>query len=394
MSRHFKVIHERNLSLKETVLRRRRVTSTTFWALRDVDLDIAPGESVGIMGRNGAGKSTMLKLVARILAPSAGTIETAGTIASMLELGAGFHPDFTGRENVFLNAAVLGIGRREIAERFDDIVAFAELEEFIDAPVRTYSSGMQLRLAFAVASHVRSDIMLLDEVFAVGDESFQRKCLGRMYDFRRHGGTILFVSHDAGSVERLCDRVLLIERGEIVGDGPPTEVISDYHRRLSADTGGGTTEGGDDRITGSGEVEISDCRVVDAAGRPTESLLSGDPCAVEIDYSVIEAVPGIRATVSITGVDGTPVYSLSLGADAERPLQSAGEATIRFVIPELRLHEGRFAVGVQLGSPDETTVYRGLAGWREFSVFPRGRGSGLVDLDARWEIVERARQSI
>ena len=175
VSRKFRIIHERNGTLKEALLRRRRTHYTELWALRDVDLDVAPGEALGVIGQNGAGKSTLLKLVAGILPPQSGTVETAGSVASMLELGAGFHPDFTGRENVYMNGAVLGLSERSIDARLDEIIGFAELADFIDMPVKTYSSGMLMRLAFSVASHVNPDILLLDEVLAVGDEAFQRK---------------------------------------------------------------------------------------------------------------------------------------------------------------------------------------------------------------------------
>ena len=213
VSRTFRVLHERNLTLKETLLRRRRTAATELWAVRDVDFDVAPGEAVGVVGQNGSGKSTLLKLLAGILPPQAGTVEIGGTVASMLELGAGFHPDFTGRENVYMNASIHGLSDGEVDAQLDDIVAFAELEDFIDMPVRTYSSGMSMRLAFAVASHVNPDVLLLDEVLAVGDEAFQRKCFGRIFDFRRRGGTLVFVSHDPAAVERVCDRAVLLVGG-------------------------------------------------------------------------------------------------------------------------------------------------------------------------------------
>ncbi len=236
VSRRYRVVSDRNLTLKEMILRRGgRTRGTEFWALRDVDLTIEPGESVGLVGRNGSGKSTLLKLLAGIMEPTEGTVAAAGTIASMLELGAGFHPDFSGRENLHLNASILGIPEREIEERFDEIVYFAELSDFIDAPVRTYSSGMQMRLAFSVASHVRAEIMLLDEVFAVGDEAFQLKCHGRMHEFRRHGGTLIFVSHDASAIESMCDRVVLLEAGRVaLPTARRATVMPRYHRLLAS----------------------------------------------------------------------------------------------------------------------------------------------------------------
>jgi ABC-type polysaccharide/polyol phosphate transport system ATPase subunit len=236
VSRSFRIFHERNLTLKETLLRSRRAAFTEFWALRDVDLDIRPGEAVGIIGENGAGKSSLLKVVAGIIPPQTGTVETGGSVASMLELGAGFHPDFTGRENVYMNGAIHGLSEADVADRIDEIIAFAELADFIEMPVKTYSSGMYMRLAFAIASHVNPDILLLDEVLAVGDEAFQRKCMGRIFNYRRAGGTLLFVSHDAASVERVCDRAILLIGGRVVNDGPPMDVLNAYHRRLARPT--------------------------------------------------------------------------------------------------------------------------------------------------------------
>ena len=190
VARRYRLVHQRNRTLKETALRRKRVDASEVWALRGVDLHVKPGEAVGVIGRNGSGKSTLLKLAAGIMPPNGGEVAIGGRVASMLELGAGFHPDFSGRENVFMNGTILGLSDREIEERFDDIVRFSELGEFVEQPVRTYSSGMYMRLAFSVASHVDPDVLLLDEVLAVGDEAFQRKCLGRMFEFRRRGGTL------------------------------------------------------------------------------------------------------------------------------------------------------------------------------------------------------------
>ena len=216
------------------LIKRQRVAKRELWALRDVDIDVLPGESFGIVGQNGSGKSTLLKLIAGIYPPSEGDIRIDGRIGSLLEVGAGFHPDFSGIENVYLNAAVFGIKREYIDEHLDEIIAFAELEDFADQAVKTYSSGMYLRLGFSVAMHIQPDILLLDEVLAVGDEAFQQKCQGRIWDYKRAGGTIVFVSHDPTSVERLCDRAMLLEKGRVVESGTPEEVLRTYHRHLAS----------------------------------------------------------------------------------------------------------------------------------------------------------------
>jgi ABC-type polysaccharide/polyol phosphate transport system ATPase subunit len=399
-ARSFRILRERNATLKETVLRRRRTRYTEFMALRGVDLAIDPGEAVGLVGRNGSGKSTLLKLIAGIVAPSAGRVRTEGTVASMLELGAGFHPDFSGRENLFLNAAILGFSEREVRERFDQIVDFAELEDFIDNPVRTYSSGMQLRLAFAVASHVRADIMLLDEVFAVGDEAFQRKCMGRMSDFRHSGGTLVFVSHDPSAVERICDRAVLLEAGLITADGNVQDVLAGYHRLLAEESRRGpvtartaeaaeaATARSEERAErwGNGAVEILALRLVDGRGRAVDAFSSGDPMTIEIDFAVREPVPFPNFGIAVHSVEGVHCYGTNMAREeweADRPPDTG---TARFVIPALHLHEGRFAITVAATSQDEREVYDWRERWVEFSVFAQSRGLGLVDLGGRWEL--------
>jgi lipopolysaccharide transport system ATP-binding protein len=231
VSKRFVLQHHKARSFQELVVNlahRRNGSREEFWALRDVSLSVAPGETLGIIGENGSGKSTLLKLISGILEPTAGRVRVEGKVSALIELGAGFHPDLTGRENIYLNGAILGLGRREMARRFDEIVAFAELERFIDTPVKHYSSGMYMRLGFAVAISVDPDILIVDEVLTVGDEAFQRKCLERIADLRRRGTTVIFVSHVLGLVERLCDRAVWLERGVIRAQGDARAVVRDY----------------------------------------------------------------------------------------------------------------------------------------------------------------------
>src|SRR5262245_22227711 len=233
VGRRFRVNPHRNLTLKEAIIRPEMRRTEEIWALRNVALEIEPGASVGFIGRNGSGKTTLLRLIAGIFSPTEGRLEVGGSVGSLPELGAGFHPDFTGRENIFLSGAIYGLKRSYVRDRFDEIVSFAELESFIDFPVRTYSSGMHMRLGFAIAVHVNADILLLDEVFAVGDEAFQRKCIGKILDFKERGGTVCFVSHSAAAVERLCERALLLSHGRVDFDGPASEAITRYHKSLA-----------------------------------------------------------------------------------------------------------------------------------------------------------------
>ncbi|MDQ3085229.1 MAG: ABC transporter ATP-binding protein, partial [Actinomycetota bacterium] len=265
VSRRFR-IHARDArTLKDLFVQRGQTESTDVWALRDVSLDVARGEAVGLIGRNGSGKTTLLRIVARIIKPTAGRVRAEGRIGSLLELGAGFHPDFTGRENVFLNGAIYGLRRTDIRQRFDEIVAFAELEHAIDRPVRTYSSGMTVRLGFAIAAFLDADVLLLDEVFAVGDESFQRKCFGRIARFKQEGGTIVFVSHDASAVERLCERAVLLDSGRVAFDGPTREAIARYRRTLADDIDP-AERGAGLREWGSGEATIASAQLVGQEG--------------------------------------------------------------------------------------------------------------------------------
>ncbi len=265
VSRRFRVHARETRTLKDLVVARGRTGGEDVWALRDVSAEIEPGEAVGLVGRNGSGKSTLLRVLAGIIKPTTGSIRVEGRIGSLLELGAGFHPDFSGRENVYLNGSIQGLRRAEIRERFDEIVAFAELEHAIDRPVRTYSSGMAMRLGFAIAAFLRADVLLLDEVFAVGDENFQRKCFGVIAAFKAQGGTILFVSHDAQAVERLCERSILLAAGEKAYDGPTHEAIARY-RRLLADELDPAERAGGLREWGTGEAEIGGARLLDADG--------------------------------------------------------------------------------------------------------------------------------
>ena len=389
VSRHFRVIHDRNLTLKETMLRRRRTTATEKWALREVDLDVEPGQAIGIIGQNGSGKSTLLKMLAGIIPPQAGTVEIGGTVASMLELGAGFHPDFTGRENVYMNAAIHGLSEREVNDRFEEIVDFAELQEFIDMPVRTYSSGMSMRLAFSISSHVHPDVLLLDEVLAVGDEAFQRKCFGRIFEFRRTGGTLVFVSHDPASVERVCDRAVLLVDGRIVDDGSTADVLATYHRRLASDgrvdEPEDQAEDEDPRVWGNREVVIRNSRLIGNDG-PTDRFMAGEPLTIEMEVEAAHPVQTPIFGISINSVDGPLFFGTNTRLDElEIPGIEKG-AVVRFTIPSLPLHDGRFTVQMAVVSFDESVVYHWLDRWLEFSVFPKVTGIGPVDMSGGWTV--------
>ena len=288
-SRRFRVNPQQVRTLKELLLVRGRSRATDVWALQSVSLAVEPGEAVGLIGRNGSGKTTLLRLIAGIVKPTAGLVGAGGRVASLLELGAGFHPDFTGRENVYLNGSIHGLKRAQIRARMDEIVSFAELERFIDLPVRTYSSGMYMRLGFAVAAHIEADTLLLDEVFAVGDEEFQRKCFAKIFEFKQRGGTIVFVSHDASSVERLCQRAVLLRDGQVELDGSTQEAIARYHKLLADERDPAESAAGL-REYGSGEARIVDARLLGPEGEERQQLVSGEPLTVELRIDAREAL--------------------------------------------------------------------------------------------------------
>lgn len=236
VSKKFRIYHEKNVNFKYAVIDlvkgKKSSKYDEFWALKNININIKNGETVGLIGVNGSGKSTLLKLIGKILYPNTGYIKTTGKIATLIELGAGFHPELTGRENIYINASILGFSKGEIDERFDEIIDFSGLEKFINNPIKSFSSGMYLRLGFAVAINVNPDILLTDEILAVGDENFQKKCFKRIEEFKKKGKTIVYVSHDLGSVEMICDRVFLLDNGELVSEGKPVDVISEYHKLL------------------------------------------------------------------------------------------------------------------------------------------------------------------
>ncbi|MDQ3823979.1 MAG: ABC transporter ATP-binding protein, partial [Actinomycetota bacterium] len=300
VSRRFRVYPREGRTLKELVLARGRLSAEDVVALHDVSLGVEPGSAIGLIGRNGSGKTTLLRLVSGIIKPTSGRVAVGGRVGSLLELGAGFHPDFTGRENVYLNGAIHGLRRAYVREQLDEIVSFAGLERFIDLPVRTYSSGMYMRLGFAVAAHLDADVLLLDEVFAVGDEAFQRKCFGKIFQFKQRGGTIVFVSHDAIAVERLCERSVLLRGGTVDFDGPTRDAIVRYHAQL-ADERDPDERGAGLREWGSGEATVAGVRVVGPEGEPREQFLGGEPFALELRLAARAPLPPPRLSYEIRG---------------------------------------------------------------------------------------------
>jgi len=388
VSRRFR-IHARDArTLKDLFVQRGRTEATDVWALREVSLDVARGEAVGLIGRNGSGKTTLLRIVAGIIKPTAGRVRAEGRIGSLLELGAGFHPDFTGRENVFLNGAIYGLRRADIRQRFDEIVAFAELEHAIDRPVRTYSSGMTVRLGFAIAAFLDADVLLLDEVFAVGDESFQRKCFGRIARFKQEGGTIVFVSHDASAVERLCERAVLLVSGGVAFDGRTREAITRYRRTLADDIDP-AERGAGLREWGSGEATIASAALVGKEGAERLQFLSGEPFALRVAVSATDGVPPPRLQLEVRDDAGTLVAGQAVDLGALGWAAGNGERGVRFEIGSLPLADGRFHLRLGLTDESGEHLYHQLDDALAFVVYPGGEERGFVRFAGSWALEEK-----
>ena len=379
VSKKFRLYKEKPSSLKARLISA-RMRAEDFWALRDVSFDIEPGQSVGLIGPNGSGKTTLLKMIAGILRPTAGSVVTRGRIAALLELGAGFHPELTGRENVYLNAAFLGLSRKETDAVYDDIVDFAELPDFMDNQVKFYSSGMLVRLGFAVAVHVDPAILLVDEVLAVGDEAFQQKCFGKIGDFKRGGGTIVFVSHDPVAVERVCDEAVLLDHGRSIERGPAGDVVRAYHRRLvsashdSADSRDGRA---------GGPSRVHEVRAVAGDGTVRDRFSEGEPVALEVWLYAEDGLDEGRVTLGLRDSGDRRLGSQTAESVRLRPGQLE---RLRLHFPGLPLREGRFYVDVSLENGDGTQLDHADRAL-ELSVFGQDPGGdGAIRLGGTWEL--------
>jgi ABC-2 type transport system ATP-binding protein/lipopolysaccharide transport system ATP-binding protein len=316
-----------------------------LWSLRDVSFTVPDGEALGIVGRNGAGKSTVLKILAGITSPTRGASRTRGRVAALLEVGTGFHPELTGRENVYLNGAILGMSRRDLTRRFDEIVAFAGTERFLDTPIKRYSSGMQLRLAFAVAAHLEPDVLVVDEVLAVGDAEFQRKCIGRMAEAEQEGRTVVFVSHDLETLMRLCRRGMWLDGGRVRESGPSEHIVRSY---LAS---GLTTAASGGALVRSGPLTVTAVRVIGANGTEGSALLRDDPFTIRVEFEVASEVPGLDIALYMTTPGGVRVLDEAL---SDHGLQrfTPGAYCAEMSVPPV-LNFGDFSVGVWMGTAQE-----------------------------------------
>lgn len=383
VSKRFRLYSERNQSLKATLLRAGRARYEEFWALRDVSLEIREGLTYGIVGENGSGKSTLLKCMARILRPDRGQIRTRGKVAALLELGSGFHPELSGRENVFLNGSILGLSRRQLTARFDEIVAFAGIERFIDQPVKNYSSGMYVRLGFSVATHIDPDVLLVDEVLAVGDAPFQRKCFEKFADLRRAGKTVVIVSHASESMRTMCDEVAWLEDGRVHAVGRPEDVVDEYVDQGHEDRQ--ETEVAKSRW-GSGEARLERVELLDAGGAVVSHPRTGDAVTVRLRFRAEEPVSKPVFGLAIETLDGTWLWAHHTRDAGFVPDEIRGRGTVELHVPRLMLQPGTYDLSASINDYTTTHTFDYLRRCVRFDVEhgqPRESG-GYLALDGRW----------
>jgi lipopolysaccharide transport system ATP-binding protein len=375
----------------------KRRESSEFWALRDIALEVRRGEVLGIIGGNGAGKSTLLKVLSRITEPTEGWAEIRGRVASLLEVGTGFHPELTGRENIFLNGSILGMRRHEIAAKFDEIVAFAEVERFVDTAVKHYSSGMYLRLAFAVAAHLEPEILMVDEVLAVGDAAFQQKCLGKMRDVVRGGRTILFVSHNMAAVRELCARALVIDAGRVAHSGFVDEAVAHYVQRTAAGMVNGAKEAKMPDHQGSGRGHILEVGVCDSHGRPMRAIGIGEPFEIFYEVELNQASAPLVAGAEISTTNGTPLLNLRSDAQGVVFPVNRDQRRLRFSIgvPGLPLFPGQYRLdawfGERMGERIDHVASALVLEFQSMGLLASERmiqpGRGLLLVDCEWSAI-------
>src|SRR3954451_310023 len=358
--------------------------SREVWALRGVDLSVPAGATLGIGGRNGAGKSTLLKILSRITDPTEGRSRVRGKVGSLLEVGTGFHPELSGRENIFLNAAILGMPRSVVARRLDDIVAFSGVERFLDTPVKRYSSGMYLRLAFAVAAHIDADVLLVDEVLAVGDAEFQRRCLGTMETIGNSGRTVVFVSHNLDAVTRLCSTALWLDAGRVRAVGPTAQVVDAY--LLDATPDAGSRVFVDDPAL---PVALTSLRMLGPTGAATGRVRSDEQVTVEVTVVLRERIPGLDLAVSVETTGGTRLLDESVSDTSATGttslLNAPGQYVVSLSLPSL-LMPGEYVVNVLIGTTYETFVWEHSAGWLRLEGSHKGRSDRLISSQGTWTV--------
>lgn len=435
IQKKFKVYHDKGSSLKEKVLFKNRNYYEERWVLKGVSFDIKKGEAIGLIGHNGCGKSTLLKLLTKIIYPDSGTINMNGRVSSLIELGAGFHPDMSGRENIYTNASIFGLTKKEIDRRLDTIIKFSELEEFIDNPVRTYSSGMYMRLAFSVAINVDADILLIDEILAVGDANFQAKCFNKLRELKSSGTTIVIVTHDTGTVQRFCDKVIWLNDGVIVGFGKSIEIVDKYlsymnekfleninneniHSEDIVDNQNESDKDNEDDLSidyqdseedfekennedtnceveehidttknrfGLKYIEIRKAYMKNKLGENSNIFKAGEPLSIEIYYKVNKKLEEYVFGMGFYDMDDNLIYGNNIQLDNIKYYHSKTEGKITFYIPELPLLSGRYKLNVAVVDVDNTPMDF-FRDYMHFDVVSSDKSVGMVSIKHEWII--------
>lgn len=391
VSKKFRWHRDRRHSLKERFVRGRPRLLDEFWALKDISFEIPAGTTFGLIGHNGSGKSTLLKLLAGIHRPTTGTIITDGRISALIELGAGFHPELTGRENVYLNGAILGLSRRQLEVAMDEIIEFAGIGEFVDVPVKVYSSGMYVRLGFSIAVMVDPDILVVDEIVAVGDEEFQRKCFDYLHELRRRGTTIVLVSHALGVVESLCDQALWLDHGELRSIGEARRVVKDYLDAVNeGEAQAAAADAADSSLAGrahlgTGEIRITRLEYLDAGGEARSVLVSGEPATFRLHYEASEPVAEPVFGLGFVHESGATVAGPNSGSSGPVASVIHGQGHVDFHVPVLTFQPGAFEVTTAVVHKGHLYDYAD----RAFELRVRGAGTdepGLVRLAGTWSV--------
>lgn len=383
ISKIFKIYHDRPLTLKEKILKLRSSRYTPFYALRDISFTVKKGEALALIGHNGCGKSTMLSIIAGILYPDTGTVNVQGRISSLIELGAGFHPDFTGRENIYTNAAIFGLSRKQTEKQMDSIIEFSELKEFIDNPIRTYSSGMYMKLAFSVAVHINPDVLLIDEILAVGDSNFQKKCFDKMMQFKASNATIILVTHNTSAVERICDRAIWINEGVIAKEGVPNEVIAAYNSemdaRYRATLALSNPKQEEEKIEEDAPISVESIKMFNSASEENYTFKTGEKVTIELTYSYKKKIEKPEMEITFYSSDGksifetkTPIKNYKLKCDNK----------MIFSVEKFNLLGGSYKV--QAAPVIDTVRGSGLKQC-SFSMISPERHSGIIMLDYNWQ---------
>ena len=389
----FRVYRDRGNTLKERLLFAGRRRYEEHWVLNGISFQVKKGEAVGLVGENGCGKSTTLKMLTRILYPDEGSIQIKGRVSSLIELGAGFHPDLSGRENIYTNASIFGLSRKEIDERLETIIAFSELEEFIDDPVRTYSSGMYMRLAFAVAINVDADILLIDEILAVGDAAFQAKCFRKLQEIKGQGTTIVIVSHAMAQIEQICERSIWIDEGLIRMEGAPRDVHPHYMAWMSQKNSGGESDLKDAEIDaeghlkrwGSGEARMTAITVIGKDGQEAKEFSPEDPFTIHIEYTAKKELTDAVVGLAVYRGDGALVYGTNTLIDTSSPLTLKGQGSIDLIVDNLPVTNGDYTFDLAIHRPDGFN-YDFRRDICTLHIAGRTQTPGEIALPHRWEI--------